>query len=104
MTMPRIAAEAMRARYRDDSLRLAYPLKGWKLEDAPGSGVILTMTAGEGFDVSFVRDESAATAISGDLRGADPACSPQPVPTSFDARRVGHEVVGTVGLRGTPAQ
>ena len=79
MTMPRIAAQALRAQYRDDTLRLAYPLKGWKLEASTGGGVILTMTADDGFDVSFVMDETDKRALTGDLTESDAAWASRPV-------------------------
>src|SRR3546814_15512688 len=65
MTMPRIAAEAMRARYRDDSLRLAYPAKGWKPEAAHGRGLILNMPAPTPHQPALPRGNARNTVVSG---------------------------------------
>ena len=55
MTLPALAAEALRRRYRDTSLRLVYPLGDWRLEATPdGAGLILTLSTKDGFAVSFV--------------------------------------------------
>ena len=55
MTLPQLAAEALRRRFRDDTLRLVYPLGDWRLESTPdGSGLILTLGTADGFSVSFV--------------------------------------------------
>ncbi|SDB72905.1 hypothetical protein [Belnapia rosea] len=55
MTLPALAAEALRRRYRDPSLRLVYPLGDWRLEATPdGARRILTLSTEDGFAVSFV--------------------------------------------------
>ena len=54
MTLPALAAEALRRRYRDTTLRLVYPLGDWRLETTPdGAGLILTLSTEDGFAVSF---------------------------------------------------
>ena len=54
MTMPRIAAEALRLRYRDNSLRLVYPISDWTIESALGDPkFILTLRTPDGFEIAF---------------------------------------------------
>lgn len=54
MTLPRLAAEALRTRHRDDSLRIVHPVDRMRLEQASAEGVlILTLTTPDGFEVSF---------------------------------------------------
>ena len=54
MTLPRMATQALRARHRDDSMRIVYPVDRMKLEQASVEGVlILTMATPDGFEVSF---------------------------------------------------
>jgi hypothetical protein len=60
MTLPGLLSKALQARYRDGSLRVVYPLGGWRLEAAAGSkDIILTMSTSDGFEVAFAL--SAAT-------------------------------------------
>jgi len=54
MTLPGLAASALRARYRDPSLRVVYPLERFRLESRAGTNsYILTMATPDGFEVSF---------------------------------------------------
>jgi hypothetical protein len=54
MTMPCIAAEALRKRYRDGSLRLVYPLGDWSLATSDGdTHLILTLGTPDGFQIAF---------------------------------------------------
>ena len=75
MTIPRIAEQTIQGQSQDSSLRLVYPLQDWKLEAAAGDGrVILTMSTGEGFEVSFVLDAPDLQRMSdaaGTADGAD---------------------------------
>jgi hypothetical protein len=54
MTLPHAATKAIRARHRDDTVRLVFPLGDWKLEQAAGAGeLILTLNTPDGFEVAF---------------------------------------------------
>jgi hypothetical protein len=54
MTLPRMAAQALRARNRGDSLRIVYPADRLRLEQGDVAGIlILTLTTPDGFEVSF---------------------------------------------------
>lgn len=54
MTLPRMATAALRARHRDDSLRIVYPVDRMRLEQAATEGtLILTLATPDGFEVSF---------------------------------------------------
>jgi hypothetical protein len=57
MTMPRIAAEALCARFHDNSLRLVYPIGDWTIESALGDPkLILTLRTPDGFEIAFAID------------------------------------------------
>lgn len=56
MTLPEMMRQSLCRRYRDASLRFAYPVSDWEIEaaaEAPES-VILTLRTPDGFQVSFV--------------------------------------------------
>jgi hypothetical protein len=54
MTLPRLLSKALQTRYRDESLRVVFPLGAWRLEGAAGSkDFILTMGTSDGFEVAF---------------------------------------------------
>ncbi|MBX9587789.1 MAG: hypothetical protein K2X43_00700 [Hyphomonadaceae bacterium] len=55
MTLPAVVSMAIRAKYRDDSLRLVFPLGDWKLETGGGkkAALILTLKTPDGFEVAF---------------------------------------------------
>ena len=54
MTPPHAATKAIRARHRDDTVRLVFPLGDWKLEQAASAGeLILTLNTPDGFEVAF---------------------------------------------------
>ncbi len=54
MTLPHLIALALRAQYRDDSLRLVFPLNEWRIETASGTDdVILSLRTEDGFEVAF---------------------------------------------------
>jgi hypothetical protein len=68
MTLPRLAAQALRAKFRDDSLRLVYPVGGWTLELATeDKKFILTMRTPDNFEVSFALSEADAERLSTSL-------------------------------------
>ena len=54
MTLPRLSAMAIKARNRDNSLRLAFPLGNWVIEaGAGGAPLMLTLSTPDGFEVTF---------------------------------------------------
>jgi hypothetical protein len=54
MTLPSMVAQALRARHRDSSLRMVFPLGQWTVESAAADErVILTLSTPDGFTVSF---------------------------------------------------
>jgi hypothetical protein len=54
MTLPKLISTALKARYRDPTLRLVYPLTDYSLEGAEGSqDRILSLKTTDGFEVSF---------------------------------------------------
>jgi hypothetical protein len=54
MTLPEMASKALRTRYRDNSLRIVYPLGTMGVEAAHIEEItILTLTTQDGFKVSF---------------------------------------------------
>jgi hypothetical protein len=56
MTLPDVLRRSLLLRYRDDSMRVVYPIGSWEVEGAPAAGtVIVTLRTPDGFTVSFVR-------------------------------------------------
>jgi hypothetical protein len=54
MTLPEMASKALNVRYRDDTLRIAYPLGTFRMEASNMQEiVILTLATQDGFKVSF---------------------------------------------------
>jgi hypothetical protein len=54
MTLPALATAALRAQHGDSSLRMVYPLGGFRLEAAAGCpSRILTLATPDGFEVAF---------------------------------------------------
>jgi len=54
MTLPQVVRTALQCRCDDPTLRLVYPLGGYRVETAGGSDrVILTLATPDGFEVSF---------------------------------------------------
>ncbi|MFG1377956.1 hypothetical protein [Xanthobacter autotrophicus] len=54
MTLPKMMTEVLRARHRDDSLRLVYPAHMVRIEQASDpQTLILTLSTPDGFEVSF---------------------------------------------------
>ena len=54
MTLPQMASQALKMRYRDDSLRIVYPLGELGIESSHIEGItILTLATRDGFTVSF---------------------------------------------------
>ena len=54
MTLPALIGKALQARYGDDSLRYAYPLRSWLVEQSSDPGqVMVTLCTVDGFSVCF---------------------------------------------------
>ncbi len=80
MTLPRVMRDALRNSSGDRSLRVVYPLEGYKIERAQPSGAgehlfIVTLGSG-GFAVSFASSGEALTDIARSIIG-DVAASPE---------------------------
>ena len=76
MTLPHAASKAIRARHRDDTLRLVFPLGDWKLEQAAGaSELILTLNTPDGFEVAFSVGQDAIAQMSRAARSNTPTPS-----------------------------
>src|SRR5262245_31253959 len=70
MTLPHAASQAIRARHRDDTLRLVFPLGNWKLEQGAGGELILTLYTTDGFEVAFSVDQDAIAQMSRSAAGS----------------------------------
>jgi len=80
MTLPRLLEQALKTKYRDDTLKLVYPTGGWALEAAGGSNqFILTLNTPDGFKVSFALSPEDADGLASSLADADSA----PLPISI---------------------
>ncbi|MGE0748754.1 MAG: hypothetical protein AB7K86_26070 [Rhodospirillales bacterium] len=65
MTLPTVLRQMLVRQYRDDSLRVVYPLCGWSVEVAPdGQSLILTLGTNDGFTVSFGTNAAEIEAIA----------------------------------------
>lgn len=54
MTLPRLLTAALKARFKDDSLRFVFPVHDYSLEGADGlADFILSLKTADGFEVSF---------------------------------------------------
>ena len=72
MTLPRIAAQSLRARYRDPSLRWVHALGDWEVERAPEhAAYILTFRTPDGFEVSFALSPEEAGTLSRSLESVE---------------------------------
>ena len=72
MTLPGVIEQALKARYRDDTLKLVYPMGGWTLQAAAGtSNMILTLTTPDGFKVSFALSPEDADGLAASLVDAE---------------------------------
>lgn len=64
MTLPRMMAEALRARHKDETLRLVYSAEMVRIEQASDPGkLILTLSTPDGFEVSFALGEPQIQAL-----------------------------------------
>ena len=64
MTLPKLATNALQARHGDPSLRIVFPLGGFKIEKAAGfQTAILTLTTPSGFEVAFALAPSSVSEL-----------------------------------------
>ncbi len=72
MTLPNVIEQALKARYRDDTLKIVYPMGGFSPQAAAGSDSrILTMTTPDGFKVSFALSPEDAGGLAMSLVDVD---------------------------------
>lgn len=72
MTLPHVIEKALKARYRDDTLKIVYPMSSFALEAAAGSNsTILTMNTADGFKVSFALTPEDAGGLARSLVGIE---------------------------------
>ena len=70
MTLPRMARLALTRRYRDDRLRVVFPVRDLTLEAAGGSdGYILTLRTEDGFEASYAVGRETLSGLSALLEG-----------------------------------
>jgi hypothetical protein len=68
MTLPRLLTMALRRKYSDRALRLAYPLREYAVECASDlRHLIVTLAADDGFNVVYAINVETAAAIARDL-------------------------------------
>ena len=68
MTLPQLAAQALRTKYRDDTLKVVYPIGDWSLQLASdGVHLILTLGTPDGFEVSFALQDNDAAGLAASL-------------------------------------
>lgn len=70
MTLPRMISQALRARYRDSSLRLVFPAEQWQLAHGEDSRLILTIGTGGGFEASFAFEPDQLRSIADSVKDA----------------------------------
>lgn len=72
MTLPHVIEKALKARYRDDTLKVVYPMSGFSLEAAAGStSTIRTLKTPDGFKVSFALTPEDAGGLATSLVGSE---------------------------------
>ena len=68
MTLPGLIDQALKARYRDDTLKVVYPVGAWSLQAAAGAErLILTLATPDDFKVSFALTEGDAASLASSL-------------------------------------
>lgn len=72
MTLPSLVSQALRRQYDNDSLRLVYPVGGWRIEsaDMAQQRFILTLATPDGFEVSFAFEPRQLMQIEHSVRTA----------------------------------
>lgn len=77
MTLPNMIERALKAQYRDDSMKLVYPIGGWALQAAVGSDkMILTLNTPDGFKVAFALSPRDADGLANSLTDSEAASLP----------------------------
>lgn len=77
MTLPEMASKALKVRYRDDTLRIVYPLGTLRMEASNMQEiVILTLATQDGFKVSFGLTDGHLHELSTKIRDAQSAERP----------------------------
>jgi hypothetical protein len=72
MTLPKLLEQALKVKYRDDTLKLVYPTGKWSLEAGIGMDCfILTLTTPDGFKVSFALSREDADGLASSLGEAE---------------------------------
>ena len=78
MTLPEMAAKALKMRYRDDTLRIVYPLCAMRMEAThTDQYTILTLSTEKGFTVSFALTASDLQRLESTVRDAREAERPE---------------------------
>jgi hypothetical protein len=68
MTLPTLLNLSMKEKFRDESLRYVFPLDDWKIETASdGKQIIVTLTTGQGYEVSFASPPDACRLLGSAL-------------------------------------
>lgn len=71
MTLPRLLSDSLRQKYSDESLRYVFPLDRWQIERASdGRQVIVTLSTGQGFEVSFAMRPDMCRSLANALQGS----------------------------------
>jgi hypothetical protein len=78
MTLPSLIEAALQRQFLDTSLRFAYPIGSWSVEQASDpASVIVTLRTQDGFGVSFSMAKSKADELGNAMsRGSSLATSP----------------------------
>jgi hypothetical protein len=72
MTLPGLIEQALKARYRDETLKVVYPVGGWSLHAAAGADrLILTLSTPDAFKVSFALAPDDAEGLARSLGESD---------------------------------
>jgi hypothetical protein len=77
MTLPEMVRRSLQRRFRDDTMRVVYPVGSWEVEKSPHVGtVIVTLRTPDGFQVSFglaalemLRMATQSASVSGEASG-----------------------------------
>lgn len=77
MTLPSLIEAALQRQFRDTSLRFAYPIGSWSVEQASDpASMIVTLRTKDGFGVSFSMARNKADELGNAMSGASLATSP----------------------------
>lgn len=77
MTLPEMASKALKVRYRDDTLRIVYPLGTFRMEASSMQEIIiLTLATQDGFKVSFGLTDGNLKELSATIRDAQTSGRP----------------------------